>query len=29
MSEAGMNIVALDLGDSVAYRSHPEIADGL
>ena len=26
MSEAGMNMVVLDLGDAVAYRSHPEIA---
>jgi hypothetical protein len=26
MAEAGMNMVVLDLGDAVAYRSHPEIA---
>ena len=26
MSAAGMNMVVLDLGDGVAYRSHPEIA---
>ena len=26
MSEVGMNMVILDLGDAVQYRSHPEIA---
>ena len=26
MADAGMNLVVLDLGDGVAYRSHPEIA---
>jgi len=26
MAEAGMNMVVLDLGDGVAWRSHPEIA---
>lgn len=26
MVEAGMNLLVIDLGDAVAYRSHPEIA---
>jgi hypothetical protein len=26
MAEAGMNLLVLDLGDAVAYQSHPEIA---
>jgi hypothetical protein len=26
MSEAGMNMVVLDLGDAVQYKSHPEVA---
>ncbi len=26
MAEAGMNLVVLDLGDGIRYRSHPEIA---